>query len=450
MSGTPTEAEVRTQLRAVVDVLETTRNFADGTMAAAGGKLDALLQALEGEYTAIELPAFCNAIRAGLSNLVAPGQGSAALFPCLLEYGRILSAGGSGGFGGGYRSGAELFRALYDWFVANSITILTRGITFDTTATLGAGNVGNGAMSRLTVDENNFPLEACHVEKKAFRCRADANSGTEKQAEVFEFLGTAQSFDALLRGTHGSGEGSRTTIISAHAGTGAGGSLLTNSSFSEYSASATPRKFTAWDETSGGAQLTQDTTNYYRAHPGAATNASLKITGGGGLVTIKQTLANMRVRRLDPNTPYFLRVMLNKTVGTAVGGTVTLRIGSQSVAVTIAALAANWAELVIPVGTGNWFRNFNEEPFDIEIEWSSSTSGFLLVDDVLFSPMTLIDGTWWFLRANAATHAPWQVDDTLEFTDTGGAAGTGKIQWWLWVSGYGYLPSSGVPTITDP
>jgi len=449
MSGTPTEAEVRTQLKNVVDVLETARNFADGTMVNAGGKLDVLLQSLEGEYTAIELPAWANAMRASLSNLVTPGQANAALLPCLFEYGRILSAAGSGGYGGGYRSGAELFRALYDYFVANSITIASRSITFDTTATLGGSNVGNGDMARLTVDENNFQLQACHVEKKAFRCRADANSGTERQAEVFEFVGTAASFDALLRATHGSGEAARVTIVSAHAGTGAGGSLLTNSSFSEYSATATP-KFTAWTEAAGGAQLTQDTTNFYRSHPGAQTSAAMKITGGGGTVTVKQALANMRVRRLDPNTPYFLRVMLNKTVGTAAGGTVTLKLGSVSVSITIASLAAGWAELMIPLGVGNWFRNFNEDPLDIEIEWSGSTSGFLLVDDVLFAPFTLIDGTWWFLRGNAGTHTPWAVDDLLEYTDTGGAAGTGKIQWWLWVSGYGYLPSSGTPTITDP
>src|SRR5690606_24928227 len=99
-------------------------------------------------------------------------------------------------------------------------------------------------------------------------------------------------------------------------------------------------------------------------------------------------------------TPYFLRVMLNKTIGSASGGTVTIRMGSQSASVTIASLAANWAELNITVGSSCWPRNFNVDPFDIEIEWSSSTSGYLLVDDVIFCPWDLIDGTYWLLRGN--------------------------------------------------
>lgn len=449
MSGNPTEAEIQTQWRAAIDVLETTRNFADGTIAGAGGKLDVLSQALEGEYTPAELANFANAMRAALSGMLTSNVASSVITPILFEYGRILAGAALLGQGSGYRNAADLFRAIYEWFDDNALTVKSRTITFDTSVTFGAGTIGNGAMSRLTVDENTYPLEACHIEKKTFRCRADQNSGAEKHAEVFEFVGTAQAFDALLRSSHGSGESTRTVITSKHAGSGTGGSLLTNSSFSEFSSGASP-KFTAWTESAGGAQLSQDTTNFYRSHPGAQTNASLKITGGGGTVTIKQPVTAMRVRRLDPNTPYFLRVMLNKTIGTASGGTVTIRMGSQSTNVTIAALAENWAELLIPIGIANWFRNFDENDLDIEIEWSSSSSGFLLVDDVLFAPWDLIDGTYWFLRQNAATPTAWIVDDKLTFTDTGGAPATGKIQYWLWVAGFGYLPSSGSPTFADP
>jgi hypothetical protein len=304
-------------------------------------------------------------------------------------------------------------------------------------------------MDRLTVDENGFNIEACHVEKKAFRCRADQNSGTEKNAEVFEVVGTAQSFDSLLRASFGSGETIRRTIVSKHAGSSEGGSLLNNSSFSDFSATATP-KFNSWTETAGGAQLAQDTTNFYRSFPGAQVDASLKITGGAGTVTIKQTIDNTRARRLDPNTPYFLRIMVNKTIGSGLGGNVVIRMGSKSATIAVASLAAGWNELKIALGTSNWFRKFDEDPCDIEIEWNTSTSGFLLVDDVLFCPFDLVDGTWWCLRQNNATPIAWLVDDVLTFTDTGGAPATGKIQWWLFVAGFGYLPSSGSPTFADP
>jgi hypothetical protein len=87
----------------------------------------------------------------------------------------------------------------------------------------------------------------------------------------------------------------------------------------------------------------------------------------------------------------------------------------------------------------------------VEIEWASASSGYLLIDDAIFAPLDQIDGTYWFLRATASTHTPWLVDDILSFTDTGGAPATGQIQWWLWVSGFGYLPSTtGTPSFTDP
>jgi hypothetical protein len=179
-------------------------------------------------------------------------------------------------------------------------------------------------------------------------------------------------------------------------------------------------------------------------------HGSLKIASGGGTVTLKQPLTSMRVRRLDPTTPYFLRIMVNATAGSASGGNIVLRLGSKSITTSIASLSAGWNEIVLSTGQNCWFRQFNEEPMDVEIEWASSSSGYLLVDDAIFAPWDLIDGTYWCLRQNAASPTAWRVDDTLEFTDTGGAPATGKIQWWLWVSGYGYLPSSGSPTFTDP
>ena len=65
--------------------------------------------------------------------------------------------------------------------------------------------------------------------------------------------------------------------------------------------------------------------------------------------------------------------------------------------------------------------------------------------------MELVDGTYWAIRGNAATHTPWLVDDQLAITDTGGAPATAKIQYWLWRTGLGYLPSTtGTPTFSDP
>jgi hypothetical protein len=450
MSGTPTEAEIQAQWRAAIDVVENIRNFADATLAGGGGKFDVLEQLLEGDYLPAEYANLNTALRSGLSAMLAPGVASQVVTPALFEYAQLLKNDATAGFGSGFRTPADMFRALYEWMVTKALTVKSRAITYNAASLVGTGN---GVMSRLTVDENNFAMEACTVEKKQFRCRSDQNNGVSKWAEVFEFIGSAASFDNLLRASFGSGESAHTTITSKHAGSSSGGSLLTNSSFSEFNASSNPR-FTAWQESGAGAAagISQDVTagHQYRSFPGEQTSASLKMTGGGGTMTLTQNLSDMTVSRLDPNTPYFLRVMVNKTIGTAVGGNLVIRMGSRSTTIAIASLAANWTEVIIAIDQNLWFRRFNQDALTVQIEWNTSTSGYLLVDDAIFCPWDLIDGTYWLIRQNANAPVAFLVDDVFTVADSGGAPATGKVQWYNWVSGYGYLPSSGSPTFVDP
>tara|TARA_R110000782_G_scaffold253743_1_gene341943 strand:- start:23844 stop:25202 length:1359 start_codon:yes stop_codon:yes gene_type:complete len=451
MSGTPSEAQIQDQWKKAINILETFRAHVDGTHAGDGNLWDTLVVALKGDYLPVEMAQFVETFRGQCSALISPALARQVMEPILAEYAALIDteATGTQGFGSGYRSAEELFRTLYDWFIDNTLTVESRAIAYDVTAT--TSGTGNGAMSRLTVDENGHDLEACTVEKKRFRCVADQNTGQNELQEIFEALGEAPSPDSVLRASFGSGAGTNTTFANKHAGQGAGGSLLANSSFSEYTAAASP-EFTGWVESAVPAgSLDQDLTNFYVSHPGAQTDASLEITGGLGTVTIKQPLTSMRVRRLDADTPYMLRVMFNPTIGTAAaGGSLTIRCGSNSATIAVSAMAGGWEELALALDANLWARAFNEDAFDVEIEWSGSTSGTLLVDDVIFVPMDLIDGTYWFLRMNHATPVSWLMHDALVFTDTGGAPATGKIQWWLYVAGLGYLPSSGTPSLADP
>lgn len=455
MSGTPTESELVAQLVATVDVLDTLRNLFDGTMAGGGGKLDTLVQALEGEYTPTGLSAFANVTRAGMSDLVTPARASSALVPILFDYARLISA--SGGFGGAYRQPLDVARILYEWMHSNSDTVESRQITYGTPSA-GGSNAGNGVLSRLTVDENGYALEACHVETKVARCRNDQNNGASEHAEAFEVVGEAASFDALLVGASGSGDSSRAVLVSKHAGSGKGGSLLNNPSFSTFTVTGGLATFPNWTIAAGASSVKVDQTVGYRGFPNssdAAKTISLRMDGGGGTVTLRQALnANqMRTRRISPLVPHFLRAMVNATAGTAVGGNFVLRLGSQTVTVAVSTISASggWYEVLIPIDENLWPANFLEADFAIEIEWASSTSGYLLVDDVLFCEWDLIDGTWWLLRQNAASPVSWLRDDTFTAADSGGAPGTGKIQWWFFRAGLGYLPSdASSPTISDP
>jgi hypothetical protein len=448
MSGTPTQDEIQQMWTNAVDLLEKQRVYADAA-AAAGGELDVFEQALEGEY-APELALVSSSFRAGLSDLVSQGFAQSFFEPLAFEYAKFISdnPGVGTGWGTGSDDVAGAMQAIYDHMVNTSETVESRNITYQLDASMTKTNgytgsvVGTGTLHRLTVDFKAFDLEACNVEKKVFRCLQDQNTGTKEEAEVFSVMGEASSRDALLGVSSGSGTEHARDIAAKHAGTGPGGSLLRNSSFSTYSASATP-KFTGWDLAAGtAADVTQDTSNTYRDFPGSTTSGSLKIaTSVSDTKTLKQTVANIRVSQLDPTKPYFCSIMVNKTIGTAVGGTVVLRCGSVSESIDISALGANWQELRIGTTTpkDSWARNFNQDGFDIEIEWTQSTStGFLLVDDAIFSEWDEIDGTFWALRqAHATAPLPWLVDDTIEVTDSGGAPATAEVQYWLWRSGLG-------------
>jgi hypothetical protein len=444
MAGSPSEAELEVMLQNVVDILETARAFFDDTVAPAGGLLDTAEQSAEGEFAASGIPNAADRFRSFLSSAAAPSTALDFLRPILFEYGRIITDGS------GYTDLGRLSVALYEHFVTSSKTVQSRAIIYDTSVTTGhlpsGAVVGSGTLSRLTVDENGFDLEACTVETKRWRCRNDQSSGTQKHAEAFEVLGDAASPDNLLRAATGSGSSANPTIISGNAGGGLGGSILNNSSFSAFASGSTP-KFTSWIEESGGTNISQDTTNTFRGSPGTTDDASMKITGDGTLVTVTQSVEDMRLSALDPDTPYFFRVMVNPTIGSALGGSFTIRLGSQSVTTLISSLIGGWEEILIPADQNTWFNNFNVDNLTAEIEWSSSTSGFLLVDDAILKPYDLIDGTYWCLRGGAT---PWKVDDTLEVEDTGGLPSAAKIQWWYTQAGLGYLPSSGTPTLADP
>jgi len=453
----PTEAEIQTQWKNITNVLEKTRTYADDNLVNAGGYIDVLFQSFEGEYIPVSGATFAMRVRALLASAVNSQQAMAALEPVLFEYAAILAASATLGYGSGSSTARESFAALYQWFHDGTFTVSTRAITY-TAASAAAGNTGNAVISRLTVDRFGYNLEACHVEKKMLQCTADQNSGALKWAEEFVIVGESASFDGLRRGATGSGEARRTRMRAKHAGSGAGGSQLNNSSFSSFTVSASSAaQFTGWTETLTGAaaytDITQDTTNYYRTHPNASTNGSMKIAmdSASDSVTVKQTLTNMRINSLDPNKPYFLRVMWNRAVGSGAAGTVSLKLGGNTTVTTAVLTQTGWQELVIPFTKTCWLEEFGQESFDIEIAWTGGTGGYILFDDAIFCPWDEVDGTYWLIHQNAATPAASIVNDEYYAVDTGGAPGTGIMQYWCWVAGLGYLPSTAsTPTVADP
>ena len=466
MAGPANETAVQGLWKKAVDIIESLRSHIDGTQVAdSTGRIPLLEDALEGEHTVAPLANAAASMRSSLSALISPAVVRSFLNPIILEYGKVISTDSTklDRFGGGYRSPEAVLEVMYEFFVAQSphTKIESRGISFGTITYDTSNNVGAGKLRRLTVDEYGYEIEACQVEQKTFRCRADANSGADEEAEVFEVLGQQPSKDWTRQGVAGNGSGLRvnTSIVNKHAGSGGGGSLLTNGSFTSYNSAGTTDKFTGWTKSGTAANgVYTQSTEFYRSHPQEGdTPYSLQLDVTGGLTfTLKQTLENMNVDALRRDRPYFYRVMVKSPAADATGGAFHIRLGSQGAAgsATISdptSLGTGWTEVFIPLDANCWFANFNQDTLDVEIEWAGGTGGTILVDDGIFCEMDLIDGTYWILTQNQGTPTRWLIDDNLYVEDSlDGTFGDGKLQYYLWL-GYGrYLPHSTTPTITDP
>ena len=166
---------------------------------------------------------------------------------------------------------------------------------------------------------------------------------------------------------------------------------------------------------------------------------------------------DLSVRRARFNTaiPYYAQVAWNRDEIAGADGTLTLRLGAVSVSVVLVA-QVGWQVLRIPLGVGNWFRNFNEDVFTVELELAGNTVGELLLDDVIIWAMTPFAGEWYApvggrTRWLAPSPAPApRQGDLFTWADTETGA---KIQRWTRIGFPGlWLPhaTGGSVTLADP
>ena len=426
--ASPSRTEIETQWQNAVKVIEDTRADLDADLVS---NIDSLEQDLEGDYTPRGLVNWAAQMRSGASALVDGFASRIMLEPLIYEYGKLINSDA--------RAVAGIMPDIYRYMHDNSLTVNSRDITY---ATPSYSGTGNGSLRRLTVDENAYDLENCHVELKTARCMQDQLTGADKHAERFDLFGINAPKDGLDRTNHGSGRRLQ-GMEAKHAGGGAGGSRLLNSSFTVYNASGTVTTMYRGWTLSTTTSIGEDTSNTYRGHPGDGdVQRAIQI---GGAVTLTQTLRSIGVR-VNPNLPYFGRVMYNRQVGSG-AGTLTIRMGAQSNSVVLSA-QTGWNELAIAVDENLWPINWYEDDADFQLEWTH-TSGTVLLDDVWFGPWDFFDGTYWLLMGGST---PFKLDGEFTMTDTGGAPATAKIQYYNWLAGVGYMPSAtgGAETWADP
>lgn len=431
MAGSPSQAELLAQIQAFVAIRGTARTWADGTLL---GLIDTEEQAGEGDYMPTGVANHGSAVRGAASSMLEAD--SIFIDSWLAEMGKFIDSPASPG------DTQRLMSDLYDWFKDNTEYVTSRQITY-ATPSAGGSNVGSGLVSRLTVDRNNFNLEAVTVEDKTITCTRDQTNGARRGEEIWEITGEEPPPDALGRTSGGSGL--QAEVVTRHAGTGSGGSILTNSSFDQThgTTDSDTDKVPGWEITSGATSLEESSTIFIE-EPGVLTADSQSLQFEGN-AAIRQKLSSTGIT-LDRNTPYFARVMVYRQ--SSCDGTLTLAVGAHSVALNVTTHTNDtWEELLLTIGQNSWPDNMYEDEIDVSLTLASNTTGTLLVDSLIVTPFDLVDGSYYCIRTGAT---PFAAEDVYTFTDTGGAPATAEIQYALYVNGYGYLPSSTGTPVTWP
>ena len=426
--ATPTEAEIKTQISNSVDLFEELLKYTTDAATNYIDLEDTLVQALESDFAPEEMAAI-GSFRSRLDGALREiGNVFSSQFR---KYGKFIKSPETGVI--------SIFSRLFQHFLDNTLSVNSREFTFGGPSA-GGGNIGDGVIKRLNIDRGGFDIENQTPDEKIATVIRDQNSNSRLHEELLQFRGETRGKDALQ--VTGSG---RITNIRAKS---ANNSLLLNSSFTGFDGvvgASGLTDLTNWVVNSGGftnIEATTTTADIYRNIEGEAIPAALKFTGNEKItqkLTIKGT-------ELNPARPYYLQIAINRSNGVGGDGTVTIRMGTNSANVVLAAQSGYFV-LSLALDTNLWFENFNEDDIDIEIELSGNTVGDVLIDDVLFLQFEPFDGSW-YLPIGGAT--AWLRDDVFTWTDT--ALDVAILQRWFWRAFGVYLPSKkdGSETWSDP
>lgn len=431
--ASPTEAEIRTQLRNAVHIVDQFRLYCGVSSINYIAQEDTLVQSLETNYQA-ELSVGLAAFRNGLAAIRAQGVTAGLLRPIFREYARFIEREAAD------QSDDGIFNTIYDYFDRNSITVQRRAITYGS-PTASSVNVGDGRILRLRMDSKGYAVENIHASDSwVARCVRDGRSGTNRHEELFRFVSEIAEPDRLL--IDGSGESRNIAAVSARNSL----KLLTNPSFSERSGTdAVPTAITGWAVSSAAGNFIIDRTNYYRDFVGDTSPAAIAFETDDTLTQ------NFRTRNVQfaAGRPIYCQIAWNAAVSSATGN-LTLRLGTASSTVAVSGVAG-WNILRITIGSSAasasnaWFDNFNRGvDTAIQIARSGGGAGDLLVDDVILTQWVPLDGSWYVVVGGRTV---FRRDDRFAWQDSEVGA---KIQRAIW-EGFGrFLPHSASPTITDP
>lgn len=423
-----TETQVLNQLRQVIRIYDQTRRF--GAVTATNNMVamqEVLYPLLFGDFTD-QIAAAISASRARLASIML--DSSAAIRPLLRSYGQVLDVPET--------DPQALLTRIYDDYIANAKRVESRGYVFGAPAAV----VGNGVLVRLNLDETGQVIENQTADGKIAECIADATSGAELWEEIFELRGQAAERD-LLQIT---GSGAKTNLKALSARDSA--TYLRNASFSQSTPAGptvSPTDITSWTSS-----IAVNGTNYqliggtgvngfYRNFPGDTTPLALRVLTAAGTTTLSQNLETNRIR-FSRGAPYHVQVAWRRKASAT--GTLTLSLGASSVSVAIGSGTNDvWNTLSLPLTQARWLRQFDQAGLTLSLTVTTLAVGNVDLDDVVISPMTPFDGSWYAMIATPASGNPSQPLLRDVFTWTDQELGEGINQIWTWRSYGRYLPS---------
>ena len=428
----PTVSELITQLQNTVDLAEETRKYAEANSPNWVGLQNTLTQSLEGD-NAVGMLQGVSGMRANLAAMIDGGQ--SVLSAHLGDWRRFLEEPST--------QVQDVISAMYDDFLNNSRRIQPRAFTFGTPS--AGSNIGTGIVRRLTVDSNSQSMEAGTPEIKTLECIEDANSGRERNKELFLLKGENNSPD----GVESLGSGIEVEMTTANPDD----ANILNASFTDFGGTtSSPTSISNWvsDVAVVGDGTDYSFTSGTTYLPGPDSDTTIY----GLVIKLDRTLSQRlddSGQSLDTDLPYYCQIAVNPV---SASGTLTLKMGQVSSSLSVTAGMSGWQVLRCPSsdGASNWYAQFNETDLDIEVDWNSpSDTGSIVVDDIIFESFDLVNNTFYKVipgtTAFLSRSPSLKNGDTFSITDTATEA---VIQRWFARYYSRYLPSSSSPTIADP
>ena len=326
--------------------------------------------------------------------------------------------------------------ALREWMISNSKEFKSYG-TSHGAVSAGGGNVGNGNLINFTDDDQatTDTIENTYGGALTFECVRSASAGNGVSGnEEFSIRGSLPQKHIFGSATGGPpNEGNinvQNSALNRH---------LANPSFDDtQGAAALTTHVPSWTITTATASFDHQTTTYYRTKQAGTAGQTLRFLGND---TIRQQAVS-----LPTSGPLYFGIRAYFTTG--MDGTLTMKLGSKSVATTVSTLTnATWNHIYGHAYPADYLGGTGVDRGVFSLALSGAATFNLLIDEVnIFQPY-LRAGRFWSPLAGSktlTTNSDFDVADTFTQTDT--LAETGNVLKWLYrVYGKRFIAKYGFP-----